>query len=84
VTQLLASEWGPTRLGVGRRAVRVGPTSRRCGRFAQGKGSTRSSIAAMGGGSLGARPRGFRSLAPGVLAHALFDGAVIMMFPSGV
>ncbi len=39
-------------------------------------------IAALGGGLVwGAMARGFRRLAPGVLAHALFDWAVIMMFP---
>src|SRR5882672_4492832 len=39
-------------------------------------------IGALGGGLVwGAMARAFRRLAPGVLAHALFDWAVIMMFP---
>jgi len=39
-------------------------------------------IAALGAGLLwGAMARAFGRLAPGVLAHALFDWAVIMMFP---
>ncbi|MGH7440663.1 MAG: lysostaphin resistance A-like protein, partial [Polyangiaceae bacterium] len=39
-------------------------------------------IAALGGGVLwGGMARAFGRLAPGVLAHALFDWAVIMMFP---
>ncbi len=39
-------------------------------------------VAALGGGLLwGAMARGFGRLAPGVLAHALFDWAVVMMFP---
>jgi membrane protease YdiL (CAAX protease family) len=39
-------------------------------------------IAALGGGLLwGAMARAFGRLAPGVLAHALFDWAVVMMFP---
>jgi membrane protease YdiL (CAAX protease family) len=39
-------------------------------------------VAALGGGLLwGAMARGFGRLAPGVLAHALFTWAVVMMFP---
>jgi membrane protease YdiL (CAAX protease family) len=39
-------------------------------------------VAALAGGLLwGAMARGFGRLAPGVLAHALFDWAVVMMFP---
>jgi membrane protease YdiL (CAAX protease family) len=39
-------------------------------------------IAALGGGLLwGGMARAFGRLAPGVLAHALFDWAVVMMFP---
>jgi membrane protease YdiL (CAAX protease family) len=38
--------------------------------------------AALGAGLLwGAMARAFGRLAPGVLAHALFDWAVVMMFP---
>jgi membrane protease YdiL (CAAX protease family) len=39
-------------------------------------------VVALGGGLLwGAMARGFGRLAPSVLAHALFDWAVVMMFP---
>ena len=39
-------------------------------------------IAALAGGLLwGAMARGFGRLAPGILAHALFDWVVVMMFP---
>ena len=39
-------------------------------------------VAALGGGLLwGGMARAFGRLAPGVLAHALFDWAVVMMFP---
>jgi membrane protease YdiL (CAAX protease family) len=39
-------------------------------------------VAALGAGLLwGAMARFFGRLAPGVLAHALFDWAVVMMFP---
>ena len=39
-------------------------------------------IAALGGGLLwGGMARAFGRLAPGILAHALFDWAVVMMFP---
>lgn len=39
-------------------------------------------IAALGAGLLwGAMARAFGRLAPGVLAHVLFDWAVVMMFP---
>jgi membrane protease YdiL (CAAX protease family) len=39
-------------------------------------------IAALGGGLLwGAMARAFGRLAPSILAHALFDWAVLMMFP---
>jgi uncharacterized protein len=39
-------------------------------------------VAALGAGLLwGAMARSFGRLAPGVLAHALFDWAVVMMFP---
>jgi membrane protease YdiL (CAAX protease family) len=39
-------------------------------------------VAALGGGLLwGAMARAFGRLAPGVLAHAMFDWAVVMMFP---
>jgi uncharacterized protein len=39
-------------------------------------------LAALGGGLLwGGMARAFGRLAPGILAHALFDWAVIMMFP---
>ena len=39
-------------------------------------------LAALGGGLVwGAMARAFGRLAPSVLAHALFDWAVVMMFP---
>jgi hypothetical protein len=39
-------------------------------------------VAALGAGLLwGAMARSFGRLAPGILAHALFDWAVVMMFP---
>ena len=39
-------------------------------------------VAATGAGLVwGAMARGFRRLTPGILSHALFDWAVIMMFP---
>ena len=39
-------------------------------------------IAALGAGLLwGAMARAFGRIAPGILAHVLFDWAVVMMFP---
>jgi membrane protease YdiL (CAAX protease family) len=83
VTQLLAERVGP-RAGwlwaVGLYAVAHTPTM-----WALRSGAGLDPVlvvAALGGGLLwGAMARAFGRLAPGVLAHALFDWAAIMMFP---
>jgi uncharacterized protein len=85
VTQLLADRVGSRLAWVwaaGLYALAYLPSSWSLGAAASGGINPLLPIAALGAGLLwGAMARFFGRLAPGILAHALFDWAVVMMFP---